>query len=211
MGLITNVLIVAIIAIVILVAARSIAGTAPQQVTSAQASAEVKDFITSSFSGSTVNVTTNITPSNYQGSWHIVAQAIINGTKVCPSYYIYSFDYPRFTLVNNTENLYTSNCVVGGIQPNLPYMISSYPVAIAMSYDAHIPKVEAFISRYGRNAVDVYANYFRSIALNGTNYTKAWIINYTMPSASHYVVVVLNQTVVQDRINGTEVPAFNYS
>ncbi len=199
MGLIANVFIVAILVIVVLFAISYLSTGSQKQLTQAQAVAEVTDFIHSSFPNSVVNVTTNATPSSsYAGSWTIQAQAIINGTKPCPSDFVYSFDVPAFSLVNNTQNVLTSGCKV------YESAIGAYPVAIAWSYSKlNLTQVHAFVAQYTYPDVNVTADHFQSTTLNGMNFTNVWLVTYTAPNANHSVSVVLNQA------NGTAAYVFN--
>jgi hypothetical protein len=135
-----------------------------------------------------VNIT-NATPSVYPGSWHILASVVYNGTTPCPTYVIYSFDYPQYGFVYRSENLYTSNCVVYGLAMNRSYIIASAPVAIARSYNLSIPLVRNFVSEYGYGNVTVNAK-FNSFY---STYTNIWIVNYTAPKVNYSVYVVLTQ------------------
>lgn len=198
-----TIIVVAVIVIAVFVAysLSKYVSFAPQ-VTEAQAESLVLHDLENANPGSVVNVT-NATHSQYAGSWYIVASLVANATSPCPSYYIYSFDYPKYGFVYRVENTYTnyshSGCTIYGLtSPNRPYPIGSYPVAIAKSYLLNLSAVNNFVSRYGFNKVVVKAGYYDSIFFDNANYSKVWLVNYTAPGSSSYVSVLLSQT------NGTE-------
>ena len=190
MGLIANVFIIAVIVLVILFAVSYLSQGAKQSLTNAQAVAQVTDFIKSSFPNSMVNVTTNATPSlAYPGSWSIRAQAIINGSKPCPSDFVYTFDVPAFSLVNNTQNVYTSNCKI------YETAIGASPIAIAWTYaKLNLSQVHQFVDRYSYANVSVTAKHYQTLPLNGTNVTNVWLVTYSAPLSNHTVSVVLGQS-----------------
>lgn len=192
MNLILKVFLIAVVLIAIIAAATTVLSKVPKQISSAQAIANVTNYIETSYPGAVVNVT-SINASQYQGSWSIVASVIINGTRPCPSYFIYSFDYPQYGFVSRLQNNYTSNCVINGIQNGQAYKITSYPIAIVRSYDLRIPQVVNFITKYGYNNVVVTAKYFSSIMLGMQNYSGVWLVNYTTPNSNSTVQVAINQ------------------
>ncbi len=108
-------------------------------VTEAQALSLVEGDVQNANPGVLINVT-NVTPSQFPGSWHILMSVILNATSPCPSYYIYSFDYPKYGFVYNIENTYTSNCIVYGLMQNKSYIIASYPVAVVRAYSFNASK-----------------------------------------------------------------------
>ncbi|MDE1768552.1 MAG: hypothetical protein KGH62_04230, partial [Candidatus Micrarchaeota archaeon] len=132
-----------------------------------------------------VNVT-NVTPSQYAGSWHILAGVILNNTSPCPSYYVYSFEYPQYQFVSRVQNVYTSGCNVNETT------IGSYPVAIAKSYALNISQVKTFVSTYGYNNVIVTASHIPKILISGTNYTDVWAVYYNAPTSTNSVQVYLD-------------------
>ncbi len=166
------------------------------QVTEAQAEALVMHDLQNSNPGAVINVT-NSTPSQYQGSWHIVTSVVLNATSPCPSYSIYSFDYPKYGFVYRVDNTYTDNCVVYGIAPGRGYVIGSYPVAITESYARNVSAVTGFVSRYGFGNVSVHATYYNSTVFYGTRYSDVWLVGYTAPKTNESVDVLLSQ------LNGT--------
>lgn len=185
-----------IIALVIIVALYGIyyvfQNNFTQSVTEQQAVSLVTSDLQNSHPTAIINVT-NVTPSRYAGSWHIVTSIIFNSTTPCPSYYIWSFDYPKYGFVNTTENDYTSGCVVYGLR-NQSYIIASYPVAIARSYSLNLSNVRGFVSKYGFNNVVVKAIYYNSTSFNYTSYGHVWIVNYSAPEVNTSAYVVLNRT-----------------
>lgn len=190
MGLITNVFIIAVIVLAVLFAVSYLSQGTKQSLTNAQAVAQVTEFIRSSFPNSIVNVTTNSTPSlSYPGSWSIRAQAIINGSKPCPSDFVYTFDVPAFSLVNNTQNVYTSNCKI------YETAIGASPVAIAWTYaKLNLSQVHQFVEKYSYANVSVTAKHYETLPLNGANVTNVWVVTYSAPLANHTVSVVLSQS-----------------
>ncbi len=201
MGLIANVFMVAVIVIIVLVAISYLHGGSHQQLTESQAVAEVQNFIISSFPNSAVNVTTNVTPSaSHPANWTIQAQAIINGTKPCPSDFVYTFEVPAFSLVNRTQNVLASNCHVD------ESTIGSAPIAIAWTYadnEPQIPQLHAFVSSYSYPNVTVSADRLSNYSVNGRNFTDVWLVTYSARLSNHTVSVLLYQA------NGTEAYIFN--
>lgn len=172
-----------------------------QQVTEAQATSLVLHDLQNSNPGAIINIT-NVTASQYSGSWHVVASIVTNATSPCPSYYIYSFDYPKYGFVYRVENTYTSNCVVYGTGSQSGYAIGSYPVAITDSYDLNLSIVSGFIGKYGLANVAVHATYYNTTVFYGKSYHGVWIVNYTAPSSGQYVEVLLSQ------LNGTALSTY---
>ena len=210
MGLIVNVFIIAVVVIVLLVATQIFLGGPHSKVNAAEAIANVTSYIRTSYSSAVVNVT-SVNASQTPGSWQIVASIIVNSTKPCPSYFIASFDYPQYGFVSRTVNNYTSNCHIAGLQQNLPYNISSAPEAIAMSFNStvNIPKIKEFVSMYGYKNVNVSARYTNFTMVNGVAFSNVWVVNYT--AAGHWVSVLLNRTVILDKLNGMALPVYNSS
>lgn len=152
--------------------------------------------------GSVVNIT-NVTPSLYQGSWHVVASVVTNATSPCPSYFIYSFDYPKYGLVNRTDNVYTENCRILGFVNGTSYTIGSYPEAITRVYNIGIPEISNMITTYGYQNIVAHAAYYENTSVNGNSYNGVWIVNYSVENPNYSVYVVLDQS------NGTYVTSFN--
>jgi hypothetical protein len=165
------------------------AGTVTQQ----QAETLVYSYLENHNPNATINIT-NVTPSQFQGSWHIVVSLVNNPTRPCPSYYIYSFDYPKYGFVNRTEETYTENCVINGLIANQSYAIGAYPVAIARSTSLNVSNVTDYVNMYGYNNTVVHAAYYGNLAVGGATYVKAWFINYTSPLTKRYVYTVISQT-----------------
>ncbi len=171
-------------------------------VTQAQAISEISAYMASHNQNAIVNIT-NVTPSQYAGSWHILVSVINAPTSPCPSYYVYSFDYPKYGFVNRTESLYTSNCTVYGLVNNQSYIIGSYPVAIARSYSLNTSSVLAFVKEHGFNSTIVHATYFNSTFIDGKNYSKVWIVNYSAAGTLESVYSVISQ------VNGNFITTYN--
>jgi hypothetical protein len=167
-----------------------------QQVTEAQATSLVLHDLQNSNPSAVINIT-NVTPSQFPGSWHILASIVTNATSPCPTYLIYSFDYPKYGFVSTVDNIYTSNCTVHGITPGKGYIIGAYPMAITESYLKNVSVVNNFISRYGFNNVVVTATYYNSTTFSGESYHGVWLVDYTAPNSNQTVEVLLSQ------VNGT--------
>lgn len=173
-----------------------------QQITQSEATTLVYHDLQNSFQGAVINIT-NVTPSQYSGSWHIVAAVIQNATSPCPSYSVYSFDYPKYNFVYKTENIYTENCVIYENQNNQNNIIGSYPAAITKSYDSNITLVKNFVYKFGFSNVTVKAQYFKSLEYAGKPYTDVWRINYTSNQTNNTTSVLLYEN------NGTIIKAYN--
>ncbi|MDE1861099.1 MAG: hypothetical protein KGH72_05300 [Candidatus Micrarchaeota archaeon] len=163
-----------------------------QTLTQQQAVSLVQHDLQTTYPEAIINIT-NVTPSEFVGSWHIVASMIFNATTPCPAYYIYSFDYPKYGFVYRLDNNYTANCIVNGLAGNKSYVVASYPVAIARSYSLNLSNVMGYVERYGYSNVNVHAAYYPYTIFNFVNYTKVWIVNYSAPAANYSAYVVLNQ------------------
>lgn len=175
-----------------------------QPITQAQAVSLVTSDLQKTIPNSVINIT-NVTPSQFAGSWHILASIVTNATTPCPSYFIYSFDYPKYSFVYGVVNIYTKNCVIYGLGQNKSYTISSYPAAIARSYNLNIKNVTNFVKYYGYGSVVVLANYYNKTTLLGRTYNSIWLVNYSAPSSNHSVYVLLSQ------FNGTALLSYNKS
>ncbi len=202
MNLIMKVLVVAVAIVVLLVIARYAVASAPRHVSSHQAVDNVTSYIDTSYPGALVTIT-SVNSSQYAGSWHIVASVVINATKACPAYYVYSFDYPQYGFVSRLENNYTANCIINGEPSSGNYIITSYPIAMAKSYDYNISAVRDFVAQYGYSNVNVSDNYYDVISLGGSNYSHIWLVMYSNPQADHSVYVGISQR------NGTLLYAAN--
>lgn len=169
-----------------------------RQVTKQQAVSLVLHDLQNSYPNALVNIT-NATPSEYSGSWHILASIIFNATSPCPSYYIYSFDYPKYGFVSRMENTYTSGCEVFGSSGS-GNAIGSYPAAITASYESrNYTILGPFIEAYGFGNVTAHATYYQFIDIPGqrcatSNCNDVWVVNYTTPkSPQHGVEIFLSQ------------------
>ena len=163
-----------------------------EQVTQAQAAALIMSDLQNSYPNAVINIT-NVTPSRFRGSWHILASVIANATTPCPSYYAYSFDYPQYGFVYRVQNTYTSNCVIYGMQENNSYILSSYPVAIARSYNLTLPLVTNFVNAYGYRNVAANASFYSNYTVFGGRYNNVWLVGYGAPAANYSVYVLLTQ------------------
>ncbi|MDE1870484.1 MAG: hypothetical protein KGH71_05925, partial [Candidatus Micrarchaeota archaeon] len=93
MNLLSSVIVAAIIVIVLIIV--GYIGiqhlNLGQQVSEQQAVSLVVNYLKNTNPNTLVNVT-NVTPSTYAGSWHILTAVAFNATSPCPSYVAYSFD-----------------------------------------------------------------------------------------------------------------------
>lgn len=205
MDLVVRVLIIAIVLIAALVALYYLLqGTLLQHVTQQQAEALILSDLQRISPGALINIT-NSTPSTYAGSWHIVTSVITNATSPCPSYLVYSFDYPQFGFVYRVENTYTKDCVIYGLSTNKTFIVSSFPVAITRAFNLNIPMVNDFINSQGARNVVVTTQFLYNITALGTNYTNVWLVNYSSKNVAYSVYVMLKQ------VNGTLITAYNRS
>lgn len=136
-----------------------------------------------------VNIT-NVTPSNYSGSWHILASVTYNYTTPCPSSFDYSFDYPKFGFVYRVSNTYTtySNgvCTIAG---NATGRLS---VAIARSWKSGNANITNYVNSVGFNNTTVRAVYYESIGRFGMNFSKVWLVNYTSTLSNRSVCAMVS-------------------
>ncbi len=198
MNLLLKALIIAVVVIAVVAAVTFTVQGSSQPVTRSEAVANVTSFLLrSNPPGTQINIT-SITPSQYSGSWSIVAGVVQNATSPCPSYYVYSFDYPQYGLVYRLDNNYTSNCIINGL--NSSYVIGYYPVAVARSYSLHIPVVMNFVNKYGYGNVTVRAQRVASQDIGGKNYTGIWVAYYTSSLSTETVQVYMQS-------NGTLITA----
>ncbi len=206
MDLLTKTIVVAIVLILIVAAVyyafEKVFVAGP--VTESQAAQLIVSYLQNHSPKAIINIT-NETPSTYQGSWHVVVSFINNPTTPCPTYIIYSFDYPKYGFVNRTDNIYTQNCQITGYT-GLPYTIGSFPVATVYSYEyANASAIKSFVNLNGYNNVIVHALYYPQTSINGYNYTKVWVVNYSAPQTSKSVYAILSEP------NGTFYSTYNAS
>ncbi|MDE1851959.1 MAG: hypothetical protein KGH69_04725 [Candidatus Micrarchaeota archaeon] len=202
----------AAVILIILVAAYFIFLKNPfaQPVSKPQATSLVLSDLQNTYPGADINIT-NVSQSQFQGSWHIIASVVTNQTSPCPSYIVYSFDYPQYHFVPRVDNIYTAystygnQCLVYGFTQGSSYIIASYPVAIARSYTLNISQVSQFIQRYGYGNVAVNATYRNTTTLGTGTFNNVWVVHYTAPIANYSVYAILTQS------NGELVQAFNQS
>ncbi len=164
----------------------------PSSLTESQAVTLIKNDL--QIQNPSANITiTSVTPSVYSGSWHIVASVTSNVTSPCPSYSVDSFDYPQFSFVNGTDNIYTrwnsssQACYVYG-------SVSSAPSAIAKSYSLNVPLIRSYVGTVGFYNVTVTASYFSSLNAQGSNYTDAWLVKYSSTKLNYSAYAVLQET-----------------
>ncbi|MGC8662430.1 MAG: hypothetical protein ACP5RT_01440 [Candidatus Micrarchaeia archaeon] len=152
------------------------------EITKEQAVSLVLSDIKNSNPSLVVNVT-NVTPSQFAGSWHISFTIIANATSPCPNFYSVSFDYPRYRFVPTLENNYTNNCIIDGFSNNSNYILASYPAAITRVYS--FVAAQNYINRFGFSNISTSATFYKNASILGKNYTNVWKILYTSPKASY--------------------------
>ncbi|MEM0201338.1 MAG: hypothetical protein QXD23_02935 [Candidatus Micrarchaeaceae archaeon] len=185
------IIIIAVIFVFYYLQSNGIFGT--YTITQSQAKALVLNDLQNTFQNAVINIT-NVSKSQYQGSWHIIAAIVQNSTSPCPDYSVVSFDYPKYNFVYKIENVYTQNCVIYQKGLNQSSIISSYPTAIIKSYESNLTLIKNYVNKYGFNNVSVYANYFSNLKYLSKNYTDIWEINYTTTKSNNVVSVLLYES-----------------
>ena len=202
MHLLTSVLVLAVIVVAAILAIyyaySLLSSTAGQQITEQHAESLIRSDLQVAYPNAVVDIT-NATPSNYMGSWHIVASVTQNATSPCPSYFINTYDYPQFSFVSTPQNTYTSNCKIYVFSPNGAFKLGSAPVAVAWA-SKHVPSVIYYISRFGYGNVSTTASYQANATTGGT-----WSLAYSAVDANYSVHALLADT------NGTLLNAYNSS
>ena len=193
MDLLLKSVIAAIIVVAILAVAYTVLKSiSAKGVSESTAVSLVVNDLQRSFPGAIINVT-NVSPSTYPGSWHIVLALTLNATRPCPTYEVLSYDYPIYGFVSRNVNLYTQNCVIYGFLQNKSYILAAAPVAIARSYNMSIPSVTNFVNKYGYSNINVTAAYYSKLNLLGKNYTNIWMVSYSSPLANKSINIILSQ------------------
>ncbi|MGC8568328.1 MAG: hypothetical protein ACP5LP_03975 [Candidatus Micrarchaeia archaeon] len=134
---------------------------------------------------------TNVSPSQYPGSWHIIMSVVYNATSPCPDFYSYSFDYPKFGFVYRIEDNYTSSCVVHGLSNNSNYIIAASPVAITRVYS--FPSAQSYIEKFGYSNITANAEFLTNASIMGKNYTNVWVVKYSSPKSNYSEVFYISQ------------------
>jgi hypothetical protein len=194
MDLLTRVVVYAVIIVAVLFAVYYAAGMIPAPApTRQQAAVNITQYLDGIY-GSGANVTiTNITQSSkYPGSWQVLASVVENATSPCPSYQSYYYIYPKFGLVNVTENIYTTgipNCTVRYYAPG--NKVTSAPEAITLAHN--ISSVRQYIQSYGFSNVKVSAMPYNQTIISGRNFSNVWWISYVAPKANYTLYAVISQ------------------
>jgi hypothetical protein len=205
MDLLVRAMLFAVIVIVVLFAVYyALQSSVFQRVTQEQAASLVTTDLQRLYPSALINITNN-TPSNYSGSWHIVASVILNATSPCPSYFVYTFDYPQFGFVYRVDNTYTNNCVVYGFNSKGPFIVSSFPVALTRAYALNIPALSNFINAVGFSHVQAYAHFYNRTSVLGKNYTNVWLVSYSSTFSNNSAYALISQ------LNGTFLASYNAS
>ncbi len=196
------VILIAIIFIVYYLQSSGVFGT--YTITQNQAETLVLNDLQNTFQNAVINIT-NVSKSQYQGSWHIIASVVLNSTSPCPDYSILSFDYPKYNFVYKVESIYTQNCIVYQKGLNQSSIIGSYPAAITKSYDANITVLDTYIKKYGFDNVTTSAIYYKHLSYNKQNYSDVWQVNYTTPKSNTTIAVILyeNNGIIANTYNKT--------
>ncbi len=169
--------------------------------TQQQASRNITNYLNMIYPGANVTIT-DIKPSVYAGSWHVVASVIAGATTPCPSYQVYTYDYPAFGLVNGTDNRYTAaNCTIYNYEPGT--QVGSYPVAITLA--SNLSNIRQYIASYGFANVTTSAIAYNETTISGRNFTNVWRVSYSSQSANYSMFAVLSQR------NGSVLSASNAS
>lgn len=195
-------IVIAVVVVVLLGVYYALQSSFFQHVTKQQAESLVTADLQRLYPNSAINIT-NDTASTYSGSWHIAVSVVLNATSPCPSFFVYTFDYPQFGFVYRVQNTYTNNCVIYGLSQNKTFIVSSYPVAITKSYVLGVPSIRNYLNSQGFGSVTVTARFFSSTAILGTNYTNVWLVKYSSTKATYSVYALLSQ------VNGTLLRTYN--
>lgn len=192
MDLLTKVVLYAAVLIIVLAAVYYGLGMVSRPAsspTSAQASANITNYLYSVYDGSSVTIN-NVTPSvQYPGSWHVVASVVENASTPCPAYQVYTFDYPRFGLVNRTETEYTT-----GLPSCLAYyqsgkQVGSAPIAVTLA--SKNATVADYIAKFGfRNVLT--AAQPGNVTVSG-GLLRVWNITYSSGQANYSIYAVISQ------------------
>ncbi len=173
--------------------------------TQEQATSIIYNSLQNTYPSAQINIT-NVTPSYYQGNWDILAKVIINSTSPCPSYFLYSFVYPKNGTTYTTVNTYTNNCIIYG-NTNNTTSITSAPAAITQSYDLKIPSIMTFVQKYGYSSVAVHAAFYNKINYQNNTYTDIWFVYYFAPDNSSISVLISSLNGTAYAINSASILA----
>ena len=200
MDLLTKVVVLAValvVALFLLYYGFSMIPIAPP--TQQQASKNITNYLDMIYPGANVTIT-DIRPSQYSGSWHVVASVIENSTTPCPLYQSYSYDYPAFGLVNGTDNIYTHMNASGCIFTS-GALVGSLPVAMAMASKNFA--ISHYIQNFGFANVTTSA-ISENVTISGRQ-ANVWNVSYSSRLANYTIYAVLSQ------LNGTVLKTFNKS
>lgn len=142
--------------------------------------------------GATVFTINVMNSPTYNDSYDITMGVVLNATSPCPTLFIDSFDYPAFSLLNSTDTLFTTKCMISNAASTSPYLISSPFVAIARASNASIAALSDYINSYGYSNITVYASRFVNTFNSPIGaYSNVWLVNYTAKNVpySEYVVI----------------------
>lgn len=200
MELLMRVVVLAVIVIAVFLAAYLIVTSISpmSSVTKEQAENLVVGDLMSKYPGAEINIT-NATSSIYPGSWEIIVGIIVNSTSPCPSYFVDTFEYPKFGFVNRTQNTYTGDCKIQAYSQG--QRLYNSPVAITRAYN--VSGVKDYLGAFGFGNVTVTARNYTAAKLQGTDYSSIWLVNYSSARASYNFYVVLSQ------LNGSILNAYN--
>ncbi len=181
-----------IVAILISVAYDFAQGGFTQQTSAAYAANTVYSYLKTTFPGAIINIT-NESNSTFQGSWHILASVINEPNSPCPGYAVYSFDYPKYKLVYQVENVYTANCTIFGFNTNGTYLVVSGPVAVTRAYSLNITQVNELVKTFGFNNVTTSAQFYNSITIQNSTYDSVWLTNFSAKNSNYSTYVAITQ------------------
>lgn len=138
----------------------------------------------------------SVTPSTLRAnSWDMVLGVVDNATRPCPTLSIEEFDYPAFSLLNSTVNIYTKGCIIHG-GSYTSYAISTPAIAIVKSYTNASSDAANYVGIFGYNNTIVHARNFTVLGSNMTplnrTFDNVWLVNYTAVGAGYSLFVILN-------------------
>lgn len=192
MDLLTKVVVYAVAIVAVLFALYYAATLIPKAApTQQQAERNITGYLNDLYPGANVTIT-DIRPSVYANSWYVLASVIANASTPCPSYQTYYYDYPQFSLVNGTENKYTTgfpNCTVYNYEPGTP--LGSAPAAITLASN-NATVWSGYVERFGFANIRTSAVY-NETATSPRNFSEVWWITYAAPSADYSMLAAVSQ------------------
>jgi hypothetical protein len=175
-----------------------LSGNSVQPITQQHAEALITSDLQTAYPNAIINVTSDM-QSTYAGSWHIVVSVTLNATSPCPSYFVNTYDYPRFAFVSTPQNTYTKNCQIYVFSPGGSFTLGSTPVAVAWA-STHVKTVADYIKAFGLQNVSVVTSF-----ISNSSAGDEWQMIYSSKHAGYAIYATLAD------INGTLLSNYNVS